>query len=222
MTPSGAAYCWGWNSSGQLGDGTTTDRHTPVAVVGFPPNVAPTAAPGGPYASTEGAPVSFDGSASTDPNNDPLTYDWDFGDGSPHGSGVSPSHSYADNGSYTVTLTVNDGALSDAIGTTATITNATPTATLSLQTPQPIHAGQNFVLRGGFSDAGIVDGPWGYKLFRNSALLQQGSKANQPPPGATQPVTLKLNTPGTYTFTLQVTDKDGATGSVSLPVQIVP
>lgn len=33
VTITGAAYCWGGNTSGQLGDGTTTNRATPVVVV---------------------------------------------------------------------------------------------------------------------------------------------------------------------------------------------
>jgi alpha-tubulin suppressor-like RCC1 family protein len=36
VTPSGAIYCWGANASGQLGDGTQTDRATPTRVTEAP------------------------------------------------------------------------------------------------------------------------------------------------------------------------------------------
>jgi PKD repeat protein len=70
-------------------------------------NQPPVADAGGPYKGTVGAPVSFDGTASSDPDGDIVTYNWDFGDGG-IGTGVTPSYPYTASGNYNVTLTVTD------------------------------------------------------------------------------------------------------------------
>lgn len=51
--------------------------------------------------------VTFDASASIDPDGSITDYFWDFGDGTT-GTGVTATHTYASNGSYTVFLTVTD------------------------------------------------------------------------------------------------------------------
>ena len=75
-----------------------------------PSNTAPIAKAGGPYLGAINTAILFDGSDSSDPEGDPLTYAWSFGD-STTGTDVMPSHNYAAAGIYDVCLTVNDGAL---------------------------------------------------------------------------------------------------------------
>jgi MYXO-CTERM domain-containing protein len=101
-----------------------SDPGTATATISAPPiNIGPTANPGGPYSGGPGKPVTFDGSASSDPNGDPLTYAWDFGDGA-MASGRTPTHTFAAAGTYTVSLTVNDGQLDSMIETTTTTITA--------------------------------------------------------------------------------------------------
>ncbi|MTI38043.1 PKD domain-containing protein, partial [Fulvivirga lutimaris] len=50
-----------------------------------------------------------------------LTYDWDFGDGSPTDANANPSHSFTAAGEYEVTLSVQDGTCSNFTKQTITI-----------------------------------------------------------------------------------------------------
>ncbi|HEX4935782.1 MAG TPA: PKD domain-containing protein, partial [Gemmatimonadaceae bacterium] len=173
----------------------------------------PVAALDGPYGGFEGASVSMSGAGSSDPDGDPLTYTWSFGDGS-FGSGATPSHTYADNGSYTVQLVVTDvRGLADTVTTTATIANVAPT--VAAFSGASILPGEVYGATGSFSDPGADS--W-------TATVDYGDG------GVGQPLTLagtsfslshRYLAAGSYTVTVAVTDDDGATAMQTATVVVL-
>lgn len=90
-----------------------------------PTNRAPVAKAGPNQSVRVNQVVTFDGSASFDPDGDPLTYLWKFGDGTPPVSGVIAAHAYAQPGRYTVTLTVGDRTVTASASSSVAV-NDTP------------------------------------------------------------------------------------------------
>ena len=88
-------------------------------------NIPPVANPGGPYLGVTEKPILFDGSASSDADGNFLGYSWDFGDDTTGVGGVI-FHTYQKPGTFTVSLTVDDGAATDTETTIATISLKAP------------------------------------------------------------------------------------------------
>ena len=71
-------------------------------------NVPPVAAASGnPTSGPAPLTVQFSSAGSSDPNGDPITFSWNFGDGEV-ATGASPSHVYTSAGAYQALLTVSD------------------------------------------------------------------------------------------------------------------
>jgi glucose/arabinose dehydrogenase/regulation of enolase protein 1 (concanavalin A-like superfamily) len=98
----------------------TTGPFPPVASVSSSPNagLAPLTA-------------QFSSAGSSDPYGLPLTYSWDFGDGSPVSTDANPSHLYTTNGTYTATLTVSNGTQTGTATTKVVVGNTPPTASIT-------------------------------------------------------------------------------------------
>lgn len=182
---------------------TATDQGTTSCHI--PP---PVARPGGPHRLE--SVVSFDGSASSDPQGHlPLTYEWDFGDGSPLGGGAKPTHAYAADGVYTVSLVVTDskGNRSLPATTTVTIENLPPSVDAGLV--QWTMTGQTVSYAGSFTDV-ANDNPWSYTISWGDGSPDESGTADAPGAiGATHAYVAA----GLYTVTLTVTDVQGGSAS---------
>jgi PKD repeat protein len=85
---------------------TSSSLTITVTAAGNQPPIA--AASGSPTSGTVPLAVNFSSAGSSDPEGQPLSYSWTFGDGGSSTS-ANPSHTYTAVGTYTVQLTVSDG-----------------------------------------------------------------------------------------------------------------
>jgi PKD repeat protein len=133
--PEGAILTNDWDfGDGNTGTGPSAGTTATIGVGNQPP----VADAGGPYMGTIGQPVIFDATGSMDPDGTITAYMWDFGDGKT-GTGPTPSHSYAADGVYNVTLTVTDDAgATDSAGTRVTIEPVADVFLSKLQAPKSV------------------------------------------------------------------------------------
>ncbi len=177
---------------------------------------APIAVWGGETRGSEGSPVDFDASHSSDPDiGDALTFSWNFGDGTT-GTGVKPVHVFADNGVYPVLLTVTDShGATNTQSNSVTIENADPSVVIG--TPPTIYSGQTYSFSGGFGDLGQNDDPWQYQINWGNGTGPLTSISSQ---GAITGSRQYLAA-GNYDIGLTVTDKDGGSGSASATLRVL-
>jgi PKD repeat protein len=169
-------------------------------------NVAPVVTVVGDDEAAEGETVSFTGSFTDAGDSDTHTYVWDFGDGSSATGSLTPDHIYADNGVYTVTLTVTDddaGQTSDTLQ--VTVGNVAPLVTIG--DDQSVDEGDTVSFTGSFTDAGSADTHTIAWDFGDSSTIT----------GTLTPDHIYADN-GVYTVTLTVTDDDGGQTSDTLQV----
>ncbi|MDF1552331.1 MAG: PKD domain-containing protein, partial [Deferrisomatales bacterium] len=171
-------------------------------------NVAPSVYAGDDQTTTEGSSVAFAGSF-TDPGVlDTHTIQWDFGDGGTADGTLTPGHIYADDGVYTVTLTVTDDDGGVGTGTlTVTVDNAAPV--VEAGPDQTVTQGDTVSFGGSFSDAGLNDTHSIEWTFGDGGSFS----------GTLTPDHIFFSA-GSYTVTLTVTDDDGGVGSDTLTVMV--
>ncbi|MHC4568663.1 MAG: PKD domain-containing protein, partial [Planctomycetota bacterium] len=192
-------------------------------------NRAPIADADGPYVENEGTTVNFDGSASYDPDGDPLEYRWDFEDDgiwdTPWSTDPMAQHTYGDNWIGQARLEVSDGVMTDTDTAPVTINNVVPNVWINfVNQPNP-----NFILphhvltfMGSFTDPGWLDVHVAQWDFGDGTIVPGVVVENNDPPEAAGDSVHQhaYQQPGTYFVTLTITDDDNDANSVQWRVDV--
>lgn len=164
-----------------------------------------------------GDPISFKGSNSSDPDGDPITFEWDFND---FGSSTlaDPSHTYTElpkqaTGVFTVILTVSDGKLasSDFLDVAIIPKNKPPVGVLIAPASARVGIDAMFNAASSFDPDTALYGDevtkvlWDFDVAgASSSSIKEGFFSTL------HTVNYKYSTPGTYHVSLWVYDSHGA------------
>ena len=184
-------------------EGGSTSSSESITVSNAAPSIDQGNFPGG----QEGDSLAFSVQAS-DPGNDSLAYNWDFGDGSAPGSGPSSVHSYANQGSYSVIVVVSDGDGGTAqLSQLVEVLNAAPVIENLTGNTSGLEA-QVLSWTAQVSDPGsndTVTGNWDF----GDGTSATGLSASH-----------SFSNNGNYTVTFSATDNDGATATAVIAVTV--
>jgi len=199
--------------------------------IDLPPlNNPPVPDANGPYEGNEASEITFDASASYDPDGDPLTYTWDLDyDGvwdTDWSSSPTAAHTWYDDYSGIVLLGVFDGGIDAQDGAYVTVNNVAPAAAIDGYT-SPVEGcilpGQVVSFSGSFTDPGHPDTHTAGWDFGDGTLLPGTLIEENDPPDATGTVSDShtYGEPGTFTVDLEVVDDDGGTGTAATSVKVM-
>ena len=208
-----------------------TDTDWTTVTVAVSANTPPVANANGPYVGNEGSPIAFNGSASYDPNDSIVSWEWDLdGDGAyDDASGQIVTKIWGDDYSGNIGLRVTDSfGATDTDSTSVTVRNVAPSPSIdSIVQPNPyfILPGQMLRFNGSFTDPGWLDTHTARWDFGDGTIVPGNTTEENEPPDATGTTTAvhAYLAPGTYTVTLTVTDDNGGVGTAStaIPVRVL-
>ena len=189
----------------------TTDTSTTILTVKVP-NQSPVADAGGLYTGTVNEAISFDGGNPYDSDGSIVSYKWDFGDGKTS-TNQNPTHTYNQDGTYTITLVVTDNDGATDTNTTVAIVevaNQPPVADPGDTPSSQVDTGETI----SFDASQSID-PDG-TILHYHWQMGDGTIYNTTSPS----ITHAYSNSGTYTVTLTVTDNDGATNTTTITVTV--
>ncbi len=202
-----------WDN-GVFNDGVKMDDDS-YTFVEVEANIAPAAEAGGPYQVNEGTELILDGSASYDPNNDPITFAWDLDNDGQYddSTDIQPAYTWMDNGIYTVGLEVSDSLLQGYDTADVTVNDLAPTAHISGSGSLYVNEDGAYSAAGSSSFPDVItlyEWDWNYDGMTFNPSGDQGIAQTHAWPSA-----------GTFVAAVRVTDEDGSTDIDDMEVHVI-